>query len=281
MNTRVFAVLLLCTALALPAFSQSSSQPADQTAASQVVTATGREPLQTKHTDFWDGDEPSLTWLVLHPFASKGYVQRHLDAIHDRVNELDQLTTSNSQQIKDVDSRAQHGIQLASTKTEEAEQHATDASTKATAAQQTATDANTNVAKVQTVVDGLDKFQASNQTVIRFRPGQTMLSKQAKEALDDMAGRLKDQHGYVIEVQGFASGHGQPAIAASQRMADSVQRYLVLNHEIPAFRIYVVGMGNAAVASETGSKPVSRNRVEVNVLKNGLDQMAASDSTAK
>ena len=41
-----------------------------------------------------------------------------------------------------------------------------------------------------------------------------------------MATPLKDQRGYVVEVQGFSSGHGQVAIANSQKMAESVVRYL-------------------------------------------------------
>ena len=46
--------------------------------------------------DFWDGDEPGVAWLILHPFASKEYVQRHMQPIRDRVNELDELTASNT-----------------------------------------------------------------------------------------------------------------------------------------------------------------------------------------
>ena len=61
---------------------------------------------------------------------------------------------------------------------------------------------------------------------------------------------LKGQRGYIIEVQGFSSGKGQTAITTSQKMAESVVRYLVLNHEIPVYRIYLVGMGNAPVASD-------------------------------
>jgi hypothetical protein len=43
----------------------------------------------------------------------------------------------------------------------------------------------------------------------------------------------------------------------------------VLNHEIPAYRIYVLGMGNASA-----SKGTSGTHVEINLLKNDLDQMA-------
>jgi outer membrane protein OmpA-like peptidoglycan-associated protein len=80
---------------------------------------------------------------------------------------------------------------------------------------------------------------------------------------------VKNQHGYVIEVQGFSSGQGQAAIANSRKMADSVMRYLVLNHEIPAYRIYVIGMGNAS-----GAKRTRGTRVEISLLKNDLEQAA-------
>ena len=97
-----------------------------------------------------------------------------------------------------------------------------------------------------------------------------MLSKQAKDALDELAAQVvKDQHGYIIEVQGFSSGRGQTAIANSRKMADSVERYLVLNHEIPAYRIYVIGMGNAPVPQRA-----SVTRVEISLLKNDLEQTA-------
>ena len=64
---------------------------------------------------------------------------------------------------------------------------------------------------------------------------------------------------------------GQTAIATSQKMADSVVRYLVLNHQIPVFRIHVLSLGNATLASDgTAAKRVSGGRVEINVLRNDL-----------
>jgi outer membrane protein OmpA-like peptidoglycan-associated protein len=219
-------------------------------------------------------------WGRVNPFARKKYVQRQVQPIQDRVNELDELTASNTKMIKDVDGRAQQGIQLASSKANEADQHALDAGNKAQMAQQTATAANTRLSTVETVVGNIDQYKAATQTEIRFRPGQSVLSKKAKDALDEMATPLKDQHGYIVEVQGFSAGRGQAAIATSQKMADSVVRYLVLNHEIPVYRIYVVGMGNAPVASEDGTtaKRMSGGRVEISLLKNDLEQLAATTS---
>ena len=128
---------------------------------------------------------------------------------------------------------------------------------------------DTRLSAVETVVGNIDQYKSAPQTEIRFRPGQTVLSKQAKDALDDIATQLKNQHGYIIEVQGFSSGQGQAAIANSRKMADSVVRYLVLNQQIPAYRIYVIGMGNAP-----GAKRTSGTRVEISLLKNDLGQTA-------
>jgi hypothetical protein len=60
-------------------------------------------------------------------------------------------------------------------------------------------------------------------------------------------------------------------------MAESVVRYLVLNHEIPVYRIYLVGMGNAPTPSDDAkTKRVSGGRVEISLLKNDLEQLSAN-----
>src|SRR5205085_8597462 len=115
--------------LIIPAYAQQTSKPATQTApanqanAPKADNATGKPALQPDtHEGFWGH---------LNPFARKKYVQRQTAPIRDRINELDELTASNSKMIKDVDSRAQEGVRLASTKANEADQHAIDAGNKA------------------------------------------------------------------------------------------------------------------------------------------------------
>jgi len=285
MKNRTIFALLLAVILAVPVFAQDNSatqtQPAmGQTAtqpATKADTATGKDPLQPETRQGF--------WGKMNPFARKKYVARQTQPIRDRVNELDELTASNTRAIKDNDTRAQQGIQLASAKASEADQHAIDAGNRAQAAQQTATQAHTRLNTVEKVVTNIDQYQPSAQTEIRFKPGQTVLSQAAKTALDDMATPLKNQHGYVVEVQGFASGHGQVAIATSQKMAESVVRYLALNHDIPIYRIYLVGMGNApvpATSTEGEAKPkrMAGGRVEVSLLKNDLEQLASTSTTS-
>jgi len=284
MRNRTVVALFVACLLSLPALAQqqpASSTPSDQSQAASTQSApsgesaTGKAPLQYESRQGF--------WGKVNPFARKKYVQRQTQPIRDRVNELDELTQANSKMIKDVDSRAQQGIQMASNKATEADQHAVDAGNKATQAQNTATQANTRLSTVETVVSNIDQYKSTNQTEIRFRAGQTVLSKDAKSALDQMAEPVKSQRGYIIEVQGFSSGKGQTAIATSRKMADAVVRYLVENHEIPVYRIYVLGMGNAPVqtTAENGEKPkrMSGGRVEVSLLKNDLEQLAASGSS--
>jgi outer membrane protein OmpA-like peptidoglycan-associated protein len=303
MNHRILIALALAGALTLPALAQdsSSSQPQSSTPAAadqqsnaaqpqattddhqaskdSADTATQKQPLTyERHEGFWGH---------LMPFARKKYVQRQVQPVRDRVNELDELTAANSRAIKDVDARATEGIRLASLRANEANQHAIDAGNRAQMAQDTATQASTHLQSVEKVVGNIDQFQAVSQTEIVFRPGQRALNQKAKDALDDMATPLKDQKGYIIEVQGFSPGHGQTALANSQAMAQSVARYLVINHDIPVYRIYTVGMGNAPVPDDTadGAKPrhIRGGRVEISLLKNGIGDLnteSASTPTA-
>jgi outer membrane protein OmpA-like peptidoglycan-associated protein len=277
MNNRLLFALPLAAVLAFPAVAQTTSssdqtQPAATTQSTSTdANATGKAPLAPPSREGF--------WGRMNPFARKSYVKRQTEPIRDRVNELDELTSANSKAIKDTDARAQAGIKLASDKANEADQHALDAGNKATAAQQSAQQASTRVQNVEAVVGNIDQYKASNQTEILFRPGQTALSKNAKDALDQMAGSVKGQRGYIIEVQGFSSGKGQTAITNSQKMAESVVRYLVLNHEIPVYRIYLVGMGNAPTPSSDDTakgKRVSGGRVEISLLKNDLEQLSAN-----
>src|SRR5436309_5712752 len=203
-------------AAAAPA-SSSSTQSSDTQAQSSTATdksgaaASNKQPLAyEKNEGFWG---------KINPFARKKYVQRQLEPIRGRVNELDELTAQNSKNIKDVDSRAQQGITMAMSKATEADQHAVDAGNRAQTAQQTAQQATTRLQSVEQTVGQIDQYQPATQAEIRFKPGQSVLSKKAKDALDEIAEGVKGKNGYIIEVQRFAPGRGQASIEHSQRMA--------------------------------------------------------------
>jgi outer membrane protein OmpA-like peptidoglycan-associated protein len=289
MKSRILFTLLLAASLMLPAMaqqapadnqqpaamSQSSSQSSSSSTSSQTVSSdqdmAARQPLQPEMRQGF--------WGKINPFARKKYVQRQLSPIRNRVNELDDLTAANARDIKDVDARAQEGIRQASARANDADQHATDAGNRAQQANQTALQASNRLNTVEQVVGNIDQYQPTSQTEIRFRSGQMALGSKAKEALDGMTTNLKDQKGYIIEVQGFSASGGQTGIQSSQALANSVVRYLVEKNEIPVYRVFVMGMGNArvAVSDETGAKPAHGNRVEVSLLRNSVDQLASAN----
>jgi outer membrane protein OmpA-like peptidoglycan-associated protein len=277
---KYFLALSLAGALAVPAVaqqdqqqnSQDQNQPqAQQAQSNDQQTATGKDPLTYQRKEGF--------WGHLNPFARKKYVNRQLDPIRGRVNELDELTAKNAKMIADVDARATEGIRNAMSKANDADAHALDAGNRANQAQQTAQQAHARIATVEDTVSKIDQYQPVTQAEIRFRPGQNALSKNAKDALDQMATSLKNQRGYIVEVQGFSPGKGGAAIENSREMAQMVVRYLVLNHEIPVYRIYTVGMGNAPVQAEGGKMTRQKGgRVEISLLKNGLGDLNASTS---
>jgi len=288
MTSKFLLMLALVAALVVPVWAQQTpssdssntpqmdqsqpAAPAPSTDKNAPANPNGHEPLAyERHEGFWGH---------LNPFARKKYVQKQLDPVRGRLNELDEITAQNAKSIRDVDSRAQEGIRMASLKANEADMHAVDAGNRAELANQTAQQATTRLNTVEHVVDNIDQYQPATQAEIHFKPGQMALSSKAKQALDEMATPLKDQKGYIIEVQGFSEGHGQAAVQNSQQMAQSVVRYLVLNHEIPVYRIYTIGMGNAPVPASTEGGKAQRTRggrVEIALLKNGAGDLGSQD----
>jgi outer membrane protein OmpA-like peptidoglycan-associated protein len=251
----------------------AQSQPAQEQTSTSDQSTSARQPLQPQLKQGF--------WGHLNPFARKKYLERQISPIRNRVNELDELTANNSKMLKDLDSRTTEGLKQANAKADTADQHAVEATNRAQEANQTATQAGSRLQTVSTVVQNIDQYKPATQTEIRFRAGQTVLSAKAKEALDDMAQNLKDQKGYIIEVQGFAPGRGNAAVSQSKAMADSVVRYLVLNHEIPVYRIFVVGMGNAPVQTAEGKTTRLRGgKVDVTLMKNDVEQLATTQPSA-
>ena len=274
MKNRIFAMLFLSAALALPLFAQAPTAGSGAQPSAKNVDTICTDPLQpASHEGFSaQGEEPNLGNLTAHGFYRKNDVQKQISPIKTCLDELSAAAASQTTAIKDADLKAQQIVALASAKSNEADQHAIDAGNRAQAAQQAATQASTRIATVEQLVGATGQYQGGTETEIQFRPGQSVLSKSAKDALDQLAEPLKDRGNYVIEVRGFSPSHGQAAIADSRKMADSVAHYLILTHQIPVHRIYVLGMGNTPIAAKDGStgKQKGGARVEISLLTNDL-----------
>ena len=238
-----------------PASSSTSPSASDSTS-----YATGA-PLPTKSNEGF--------WGKMNPLARKKWVNRQVAPVKDRLNELDQLTAKNANDIKDVDARAQAGIHQAQTTADQANQQAQQASTQAGQAQQIAQQASTQTSQLNSTVTNLDQYQQITDMELHFRSTQVALSEKAKEALDQVATQLQGQKGYIVEVQGYSHTRGQAGIQKSQQMADAVVRYLVVDHHVPVYRIYRLAMGNAPHEEGTESSN-SGTVVHVTLMHNSL-----------
>jgi len=289
-DLRIIATAVLAASLGIPAFAQSStanqaSSPSPNAQVQTGASASGTSNMNPNDSSTYATGQPLSTksnegfWGHMNPFARKKWVKRQLDPVKDRLNELDQLTAKNANDIKDVDARAQAGIHQAQSTADQANQTAQSANSTATQAQSLAQQASYQTTKLNTTVAGLDQYQKVSDMEIRFRPGQTVLNARAKDALDQVASQLQGQKGYIVEVEGYSRARGQAGIQSSQHMADAVVRYLVTEHQIPVYRIHQVAMGNARIESADGTS-TSGSVVRVSTMENSLAALNSTSSNA-
>lgn len=277
------AALLFAATLSLSAQTSPSPQSADN---SQATTNSGSPAAQDNSSYATGKPLPTKTnegfWGHLNPLARKKWVNRQVGPVKDRLNELDQLSAKNAGDIRDLDTRATAGIRKAQDTADGANQVATTANTQAGQASTLAKQASSRTDTLNTTVSNLDQYAPIADTEIHFRPGQTILNSKAKEALDDVATKLQGQKGYIVEVQGYSRSRGQAGINNSQAMADAVVRYLVVEHNIPVYRIYRVALGNAPIETASnsgGSSAASRGSlVHVTLMHNSLAALGSPSS---
>ncbi|MGD0737729.1 MAG: OmpA family protein [Terracidiphilus sp.] len=266
-----FAVLLLASAIAIPALAQDSQssatpQSTPPSAAQQQPSPAATSPMNTPKEGFWGR---------VNPWARKKWVKRQTDPINDRLTELDGINAKNANDIKDVDGRAQAGIQRAQSTADSANQVATAAGTQAQNANTTAQGAAGHVDQLNTTVMGIDQYKQVTEAEVAFRGGSPILSAEAKKNLDDLAAGLTDKQGYILEVEGHSPLGGSAGIQSSERFTEAVKRYLATEHNIPIYRMHAVALGNAHGDSED-DKPVHRSSVHVRLMENSLAAQGAS-----
>ncbi len=257
-----------------PAQASTSAQTATQssnTASTQTnpdgTYATGKPLEQQSKEGFWGH---------MNPFARKKWVNRQIEPVRDRANELDELQAKNANDIRDVDARATTGIARANDAAKAADAHAADAANRADAANSLAVSANGKTTALNGTVSNLDQYSKVNAIAVTFPAGRTVLGAQAKQDLDGVAQALSSEKGYIVEVQGYS----RAGVAHSQALADSVVRYLVVEHQVPIYRIYRTGLGKEVAANDAdpNEKPLT-NGVRVTVLHNSLAGMGSTTTS--
>jgi len=217
--------------------------------------------------------------------TTKNYVRKQTEPIIDKTNTLDELTAKNTRDIRDVDSRAQQGIQGVNQKASDADQKANDARTRADQAQASASQASTRIDALSTQVANLDSYHSVVETSVHFGFNKANLTSKAKEALDQLLAEVPNTKGYLLVVEGDTDSVGSPTYnyKLSERRAEAVVQYLS-EKNIPAHKIYVIGLGKdkTAAPNKTAEGRAQNRRVEVRLMSNSTskDTPTSAQSTA-
>ncbi len=204
--------------------------------------------------------------------SSKNYVRQETTPLINKTNELDDLTAKNTKDIKDVDARAQAGIQAVQAKAAEIDQKALAAGQTADQAQTVANAATTRVDILTNTVANLDNYRPVAETSVHFGFNKDNLTKKAKEALDQLASDVPNTKGYIVTVEGGTDAIG-PAdynYDLSQRRANAVIQYLASQHSVPAHKIYLIGLGKdkPVDSNKTSDGRAKNRRVDVRLMTN-------------
>jgi len=235
--------------------------------------------------------------------ATKKYVQNTTAPIQAKVDQVGTQTTQNTQQIeenktqltgqlKQVDEKAQSGINAAQERASAADQHAAmadqhaaDAMNQAKQASQKADANSRDLNKLRNVVANIDDYKLQTSATVTFAFDKYALSDSAKEALDKLAQGLTADKKFVISVEGFTDSTGDRAYneALSRKRADAVVMYLVSKHDIPIYRIHTIGLGDEKPVDEGKDRAAraKNRRVEVKVFTADVDSGAAATSNGQ
>jgi len=215
--------------------------------------------------------------------TSKNYVKQQTTPLINKTNELDDMTAKNSKDIKDVDARAQAGIQAVNAKTAEVDQKAQAAGQSAQSAQQVADAANTRVGVLTNTVANLDNYRPVAETSVKFGFNRDNLTPKAKEALDQLAATISTTKGYIIALEGSTDSVGSADYNynLSQRRADSVIQYLASKYNVPAHKIYVIGLGKdkPVETNKTKEGRADNRRVDVRLMTNTVGDTTTTPAT--
>jgi len=236
----------------------------------------------------------SLT-LIAGGCATKKYVrnttapvQAKVDQVGEQTQKQGQEIQENKTQIKQVDENAQAGISAAKERAMTADNHAGEAMKHAgeamsranqvgTELNQRVDQTNSNLDKLRTSVANLDDYKMTGETSVPFRFNKYSLDNQSKEELDKLVANVGNYKRFFISVEGFTDTTGTAAYneELSRKRADAVAEYLVTKHDIPIYRIHMIGLGKEKPV-DMGKNRAARaknRRVEVRIYS--ADQGAA------
>ena len=212
--------------------------------------------------------------------ATKKYVRNQITPINNKIGELDEITSKNTKEITNVNGKAEQGITAANA----ADQKAGAAGESANQANQAAARVGSGLTGLQGTVENLDNYKPVANTTVQFGFNKSMLSKQDQQSLDEFAQQIGQQKHYIVQVQGFTDNVGSAEYnnQLSRRRADAVIQYLAAKHNVPPYRVYIIGLGedNPVAENNKSAGRAKNRRVDVQLLTNSLESASAQPAGA-
>jgi len=223
--------------------------------------------------------------------ATKKYVRQTVDPVSGK---LDQVATKTDQQGQTLDSTRQSLDQTRQTQEKDeaalsatneralsADNHAGQAMTRADEAGKKADQANQGLGDLKnqlaSTISNLDDYKQVSQTTVNFKFNSDRLTPEGKMALDQMVSSGNQYKRYFVAVEGFTdkTGNADYNSALSRRRADAVVEYLVAQHDIPIYRIHMIGLGNQKPLEDARTRAANAKNRRVEVTLYSADQSYA------
>jgi OmpA-OmpF porin, OOP family len=135
---------------------------------------------------------------------------------------------------------------------------------------------------LRSVVANLDDYKPAGSAVVPFGVNKDVLTKDSKDELDRLVADKSTMKRYFIAVEGFTDQTGSAAYnnQLSKRRAEAVTQYLVAKHDIPVYRIHMIGLGQEKPADEGRDKAARAKNRRVEVTFYTADKMMASSNVS-
>ncbi|HJY87004.1 MAG TPA: OmpA family protein [Candidatus Acidoferrales bacterium] len=204
--------------------------------------------------------------LVLGGCATKKYVAQTVDPVKAKVDQVADQTNKQGATLEETRKELEKDeTQLSATteKASSADSRASDALSRADAANRAASELRQTIAN-------LDDYKVAGQGTVNFKFNSDKLTDEGKQQLDQLVAQNGTLKRYFIAVEGFTDriGSDDYNIDLSRRRADRVVHYLVMQHNVPLYRIHLVGLGKAKPVDEgrTRDARAKNRRVEVTIF---------------
>ena len=204
-------------------------------------------------------------------------LKAQIDQDQQHIGDLDRRIATTAEKAADAQAKSTEALQLAIRAADTASQAARHAEAAGATARQAERDVERTDQRIDAAFSSLDSYRLAFSESIYFGFSESGLSKDEQPKLDRALSRLKAMKNYVIEIEGFADSAGDPHAnrELSRRRADSVVRYLVVEHGVPLRRISELGAGADFPRADNQTPNARRQNRRVDVRVFSLNQQAS------